>query len=152
MTQPTRSGISPALNSQYGWWFASVFEVFGGLLTDFGYQLEEARSSFRGNHVSYLGPRYRVVLEFDPDTRTLTGEFWDLPALEADNHLWVLRFWDLLRSRDPTGDWTAPTHDSPLAVDSATSTLRHWADGLRQLAPDVISGGPVEDRLWTGIW
>lgn len=133
------------------WWFSSVFDAFDPLLEPLGYELIEASSGFRGSAISYLGPRYRIVFEFDPETRTLRGEFWDEFALDQENHLWVLRFWDLLRARDQDGHWEEPPRQ-PMRHAAIRSLVRSWASALGEHASDVLQGADVSAGLWKGIW
>ena len=140
-----------ATRSRHGWWFQGVFDDFDPLLFPYGYEHSDSGSTFRGDHISYVGPTYRVVFEFDSDTATLRGEFWDEVALDREGHLWALRFWDLLRSRDPDGAWSEPPR-TMTEPDNVLAEVRRWADGLRLHASDVLAGGAVPLELWVGIW
>ena len=102
MSSPESAAIrSKAIKTSEGWWFKAVFDSFDPVLEPYGYELTEAKASFRGDRVAYLGSRYRIAFEFDWDTRTLRGELWDEARLDRENHLWVVRLWDLLNGRDP---------------------------------------------------
>ena len=142
---------SKAIRSSEGWWFKAVFDSFDPVLEPFGYQLVEAQAGFRGDRVSYMGAPYRVAFEFDWDTRTLRGEFWDEARLNREDHLWVVRFWDLLRARDSSREWTEPDR-STMDRKSVVETTRAWSDALKDHALDVVAGGSIAPAKWLAIW
>ena len=46
--------------------------------------------------------------------------------------------WDLLARMDPDGTWPAPDRTKRISRDDATRMLFGWADGLRNVAADVL--------------
>ncbi len=150
-SDPAETLRATVKRSKDGWWFDGVFSAFDPLLTPYGYELAEAKSTFRGDSISYAGSPYRVVFELDPETKLLRGEFWDEATLDRENHLRVLRFWDLLRSRDPAGSWSEPKWQS-ISTSEVLHEIRRWADGLARDAADVLAGGVVPRGLWVDIW
>jgi hypothetical protein len=137
-----------------GWWVALVFDAFGYLETDFGYELAEVRMHFKGNYIVYQGPVFRFVTSYEPEsTRSIGAEFWidadKVPGAEprapesaqSDVPPSPVAF-DvnrLLHSRDPELRLPELT---PRRLDrtNASDAIAIWARGLRELAPDVLEG------------
>ena len=151
----TRSRPAPSIAEQVeaglrdtrdGWWVRHVLDAFRFLETDYGYALAEVQMHFKGNYIRYRGPAFVFVIEYDPEaTRSIGAEFWvvddEPPGDQAEliPRGQVIDVNRLLRARDP-GRLLPETQPSRLDQDHVTDAVTAWAQGLRELASDVLAG------------
>lgn len=129
-----------------GWWVRLVLDAFGYLESDFGYRLVEVQMHFKGNYIKYRGPVFEFITTYDPEaTRSIGAELWAVEDLgrdrddDAATHPRAIDVNRLLRARNATLllPETMPPH---LGVGNVTAAVTTWAQGLRELAPDVLAG------------
>jgi hypothetical protein len=148
--QPTRSlaeQIEVGLRDpQGGWWVRLVLDSFGYLEEEYEYSLAEVQMHFKGNYIRYRGPVFEFVTEYDPDaTRSISASLWVVADLgptgpgEPISFPRVIQVNELLHARDlnRTLPDTMPPH---LDRDYVSWAVGTWAQGLRELAPDVLGG------------
>jgi hypothetical protein len=153
LTADVQVQIEQAFHDPEGWWVHAVLLTFESIARDFDYQVEQVRMHFHGNYIWYRASTYRLALELDRESGSLTGELWvlaDLAGVSA--HPRVLSIPRLLSARAPSKQWKAP--DDPTALtDSAVRTLlEQWADGLQTYASDVLAGALPNDAPWGRLW
>jgi hypothetical protein len=141
-----------------GWWVRLVLDAFRYLETDFGYSLAEVRMHFRGNYIRYRGPVFEFVTDYDPeDTRSIGAELWVVEDLAREGRYQSIghpRAFDvnrLLRARDP-GLPLPATIRARLDPDDVSKAVATWAQGLRELAPDVLAGAWPDDGAVHHLW
>jgi len=147
-----RAQIEQGLDDPEGWWVRAVLSTFESIARDFGYEIEKVHMHFRGNFVWYRGGRYRIALELDRDSGSLTGELWILEDLGALAHPRAISFASLLSTRAETDDWEPPDDPKALTESSVRDVLEHWAAGLRTYAPDVLAGEIPAGVPWGRLW
>lgn len=131
---------------QASWWVRLVLDSFGYLEEEFGYSLAEVQMHFKGNSIGYRGPAFEFVTYYDPDaTRSIGASLWVVADLrptgpgELITFPRVIQVNKLLHARDP--DRSLPdTAPRRLDRDYVSWAVGTWAQGLRDLAPDVLAG------------
>ena len=160
--EQVRAGLR---NHVAGWWVELVLREFAFLVDDYGYTLDEVYLHFKGYAVKFRGPVFRFVTEYDPEASHFIGaELWlvdglpgggaefNTPLLDGRGyHPTVIDVNRLLLGRDPS--FPVP-ENLPVRLDRAyvTDAVATWSRGLRELAPDVLSGEWPEGVEFSHPW
>ena len=128
----TESSLDDAKrNRQVGWAFQGMESAFKFLVDDFQYRVGDARIHQEGSYLTFLGVNAMIELTYE--------EWWNgFSAIVASRGGGQDNIWDLLARRDPKGTWPTPDRTKRISREDATSLLFRWADGLRNLAADVL--------------
>jgi hypothetical protein len=131
-----RGWVQRTYVKQDGWWAQLVLDEFA-FLADLGFSLAgEAWVGIhfhqRGHYIRFSGQRRDVILEFDPDDPdrwTIGAEVFDHQA-NAYVTLDELIFRQLPQARMPVR--------RPVKREVVEANVRWWAEGLRQIASEVL--------------
>jgi len=131
MTGPTTALDDAKRDRQVGWAFQAMESVFRFLVDDFQYRVGDARVHQEGSYLSFVGPNATIVVAYE--------EWWNgFSAVVTAKGSGDENVWDLLARRDPDGTWPAPDRTRRITREDATTLLSSWADGLRNVAADVL--------------
>jgi hypothetical protein len=116
-----------------GWWAQLVLDEFS-FLDDLGFSLTDAEWAGihfhqKGHYVAFTGPRRDVVIEYDPETKTIGAEI-----VEHDPSRFI-SLDGLISDHIPD---EKPPPRSPLDRVAVEANVRWWAAGLRRIARDVL--------------
>ena len=119
-----------------GWWAQLVLDEFA-FLDELGFSL--VASSWagvhfhqKGHYVGFVGPRRDIAVDYDPDDpkRVTIGA----SLVEHDPPRFV-SLDEVLAEHIPGVEMP---RRKPLDRDAVEANVRWWADGLRQIAPEVL--------------
>ncbi len=141
MTRQWHPALEEALRDKHvGWFVQATTESFGFLVNELGYRLEEVYLHFQGTFVSYRAGRREVVIEYQPDARNVMCHVrFRSDGVAGGGRSVAIS--DLLASRDPLTEWSAPPRNRGLDQKQVVYLVASWAKGLRRLAPDVLQNG-----------
>ena len=114
-----------------GWAFQAMESAFKFLVEDLEYRVGDARLHQEGSYLSFVGSNAMIVITYE--------EWWNgFSAVVTSRSGGRQNVWDLLARRDPDGSWPAPDRTKRISREDATNLLSAWADGLRNVAADVL--------------
>jgi hypothetical protein len=126
-------------DAEYGPFFAAVDQAFTSLLSGYGYEVREVFPHFQGTYVAYSRGPCSVTIEIEPQSRDVRAVVKFRQGANSPSELISQNVWDILAERDPTTDWSAWPKQRGLNDAEIASLLGRWADGLRRVAPDLLS-------------
>ena len=118
-------------NRHVGWAFQAMESAFRFVVDDFHYRVGDAQLHQDGSYLTFLGRNATIVITYE--------EWWNgFSAIVGSRGGGDENIWDLLARKDPTGFWPAPDRTKRISREDATSLLFRWADGLRNVAAEVL--------------
>jgi hypothetical protein len=128
-------------------WQRTVVARFAYLQQEFGYRPAEIDEHFRGSTIRFEGAVYVVVHALDLDAGWLDCQIWSRQpgttlAVSAST---------LINRRSPR-PIPARSGSADLERASVERMVAEWADGLYELAADILAGAPLDRDLLTPLW
>jgi hypothetical protein len=70
---PAAEDLEAARGTDAGWWFTAASKAFRFLERDGGYVLTTVRYHEAGHYLKYVGSRYQISIELEPEWLSMHG-------------------------------------------------------------------------------